>query len=65
MNSIFEKPIGKNLKMYITNVCAKTPETLWGKQEKATIYNAVIVPIKNPCGEKSGNRHYLILTLPH
>jgi hypothetical protein len=36
MNTIFEKLIGKkNLKMYITNTGAKTPKTLWGKQEKA------------------------------
>jgi hypothetical protein len=27
MNTIFKKPIGKNLKMYIINGCAKTPET--------------------------------------
>jgi hypothetical protein len=38
--------------MYIINVCAKTLETLWKKQEKATIYNVVIVPMKTPCGEK-------------
>jgi hypothetical protein len=52
MNTIFKKPSGKNLKMYIINVCAKTPKTLWGKQKKATSYNVVIVPMKNPCGEK-------------
>jgi hypothetical protein len=26
----------ENLKMYITNACAKTLEILWEKQEKAT-----------------------------
>jgi hypothetical protein len=55
----------KNLKMYITNACAKTHETLWKKQEKTTTYNIVIVPMKKPCEEKSRNRHYLTLTLPH
>jgi hypothetical protein len=48
MNTIFKKPSEKNLKMYITNVCAKTPETLWGKQEKVTAYNIVILPMKTP-----------------
>jgi hypothetical protein len=31
MNTIFEKPNGKNLNMYIANAYAKTPETLWKK----------------------------------
>jgi hypothetical protein len=31
MNTIFENPSLKNLKMYITNVYAKTHETLWEK----------------------------------
>jgi hypothetical protein len=35
MNTIFEKSSIKNPKIYITNACAKTPKTLWGKQEKA------------------------------
>jgi hypothetical protein len=28
INTIFEKPSEKNLKVYIINICAKTPETL-------------------------------------
>jgi hypothetical protein len=31
MNTIFEKLSRKNLKMYITNAGAKTPEILWKK----------------------------------
>jgi hypothetical protein len=31
MNTIFKKSSGKNLKMYIINMCAKTPETQWKK----------------------------------
>jgi hypothetical protein len=47
MNSIFKKSNEKNLKIYIINTCVKTPETPWEKQEKATTYNVIIVPIKN------------------
>jgi hypothetical protein len=63
MNTIFKKPSRKNLKMYIINDCAKTPETLWEKQEKATTRNVIIVPMKNPCREKSRNRHYLYVDI--
>jgi hypothetical protein len=65
MNTIFEKPSGKNMKMYITNAYAKISETLWGKQEKITTYNIIIVPMKNTCEKKLRNIHYLTLTLPH
>jgi hypothetical protein len=66
MNTIFKKPSGeKNLKMYITNVCAKTSETLWEKQEKATTWDVIIVLMKTPREKKSRNIHYLTLTLPH
>jgi hypothetical protein len=51
----------------IINACAKTPETLWEKQEKATIYNVIIVTMKKPCGKKSRTdmilqRHCLVKT---
>jgi hypothetical protein len=36
--------------MYITNVYAKSPDTLGEKQEKTTTYNVVIIFIKNSCG---------------
>jgi hypothetical protein len=39
------------MKMYIINACAKTPETLRKKQDKVTVYNVIIVPMKNPCRE--------------
>jgi hypothetical protein len=52
MNIIFEKPSGKNMKMYVLNACAKTPKTLWEKLKKATTYNVVFVPMKNPCEKK-------------
>jgi hypothetical protein len=65
MNNIFKKPSEKNLKIYIINACAKTPETLWEKQEKTTVYNVIIVLMKNSCGKKSSNKYYLTLTLPY
>jgi hypothetical protein len=65
MNTIFEKSNGKNLKIYITNACVKTPKTLWEKQEKGTTYNIIIVPMKNHCREKLRNKYYLTLTSPH
>jgi hypothetical protein len=34
----------------------------WEKQEKATTYNVVIVPMKNPCGE---NRETKIILHSH
>jgi hypothetical protein len=34
----------------VINTCAKTPETLWKKQEKVTAYNVIIVLMKNHSG---------------
>jgi hypothetical protein len=59
MNIIFEKNLIKNLKIYITNDCAKTPKIMWENKEKTTTWNVVIIPMKTPCGEKSRNTHYL------
>jgi hypothetical protein len=47
----------------IINTYAKTLEIMWKKQEKATTYNVIIVPMKNLCGKKSRNIHDLTLTL--
>jgi hypothetical protein len=35
--TLFKKSNEKNLKMYITNACAKTPETMWEKWEETIV----------------------------
>jgi hypothetical protein len=52
MNTIFKKSNRKNLKMYMINMCAKAPKNLWEKSKKATVYNVVIVFMKNPFEKK-------------
>jgi hypothetical protein len=52
MNTIFKNSNRKNLKMYMINMCAKAPKNLWKKSKKATVYNVVIVFMKNPFEKK-------------